>query len=56
VAVLQDGRITVVGTHTELLAVNEHYRYVLASLDDEPRDLDSELDDDFENDFEETIA
>ena len=56
VAVLQDGRITAVGTHTELLAVNEHYRYVLASLDDEPRDLDSELDDDFENDFEETIA
>ncbi|ALE07279.1 ABC transporter [Arthrobacter sp. ERGS1:01] len=56
VAVLQDGRITAVGTHTELLATNEHYRYVLASLDDEPKDLDSELDDDFENDFEETIA
>ncbi|MGA7204083.1 MAG: ABC transporter ATP-binding protein [Specibacter sp.] len=44
VAVLQDGRITAVGTHTELLATNEHYRYVLASLSEEPKDLDSDLD------------
>ena len=43
VALLQDGRITAVGTHTELLAENSHYRYVIASLDPEPRDLDSEL-------------
>ncbi|MFF1253319.1 ABC transporter ATP-binding protein [Pseudarthrobacter sp. NPDC058329] len=43
VALLEDGRITAVGTHTELLAVNDHYRYVIASLDQEPRDLDSEL-------------
>ncbi|MEV8039603.1 ABC transporter ATP-binding protein [Arthrobacter sp. NPDC080082] len=43
VALLQDGRITAVGTHTELLAKNSHYRYVIASLDPEPRDLDSEL-------------
>ena len=43
VALLEDGRITAVGTHTELLAVNHHYRYVIASLDQEPRDLDSEL-------------
>ena len=35
--------ITAVGTHTELLAENPHYRYVIASLDQEPRDLDSEL-------------
>ncbi|TQJ33886.1 ABC transporter ATP-binding protein [Arthrobacter sp. SLBN-122] len=43
VALLEDGRITAVGTHTELLAANQHYRYVIASLDREPRDLDSEL-------------
>ncbi|MDQ0922049.1 ATP-binding cassette subfamily B protein [Pseudarthrobacter sp. W1I19] len=43
VALLEDGRITAVGTHTELLAANHHYRYVIASLDQEPRDLDSEL-------------
>jgi ATP-binding cassette subfamily B protein len=43
VALLEGGRITAVGTHTELLAGNHHYRYVIASLDQEPRDLDSEL-------------
>ena len=43
VALLEDGRIAAVGTHTELLAKNSHYRYVIASLDPEPRDLDSEL-------------
>ncbi|MGO4229311.1 ABC transporter ATP-binding protein [Arthrobacter sp. YAF34] len=43
VALLEDGRIAAVGTHTELLATNSHYRYVIASLDTEPRDLDSEL-------------
>ena len=43
VALLEDGRITAVGTHTELLAANRHYRYVIASLDPEPRDLDSHL-------------
>ncbi len=43
VALLEAGRIAAVGTHTELLAHNPHYRYVIASLDQEPRDLDSEL-------------
>lgn len=43
VALLENGRITAVGTHTELLAANQHYRYVIASLDPEPRDLDSHL-------------
>jgi ATP-binding cassette subfamily B protein len=43
VALLEEGRIAAVGTHTELLAGNPHYRYVIASLDQEPRDLDSEL-------------
>ncbi|TLM82061.1 ABC transporter ATP-binding protein [Pseudarthrobacter sp. NamE5] len=45
VALLEEGRIAAVGTHTELLTSNEHYRYVIASLDQEPRDLDSELSD-----------
>jgi ATP-binding cassette subfamily B protein len=45
VALLEQGRIAAVGTHTELLAGNDHYRYVIASLDQEPRDLDSELSD-----------
>jgi ATP-binding cassette, subfamily B, bacterial len=45
VALLEDGRITAVGSHLELLAHNSHYRYVIASLDPGPRDLDSELTD-----------
>ena len=32
VAVLQEGRIVGVGTHSELLADNEHYRFVISSL------------------------
>ncbi|MFJ4262153.1 ABC transporter ATP-binding protein [Paenarthrobacter nicotinovorans] len=44
VALLQNGTITAVGTHTELLAENDHYRYVIASLDAGPKDLDTELD------------
>ena len=48
VALLKDGRIAAVGTHAELLAQDSHYRYVIASLDPEPRDLDSELHDDSE--------
>jgi ATP-binding cassette subfamily B protein len=44
VALLENGTITAVGTHTELLAHNAHYRYVIASLDTGPKDLDSELD------------
>jgi ATP-binding cassette subfamily B protein len=35
VAVLQDGRITAVGTHTELLATDPHYRYVISSLEED---------------------
>jgi len=33
VALMQDGKIVVVGKHSELLASNEHYRYVISSLD-----------------------
>jgi ATP-binding cassette subfamily B protein len=35
VALLENGRITAVGTHSHLLATNEHYRYVISSLDDD---------------------
>ena len=33
VALMQDGRITAIGKHSELLATNDHYRYVISSLD-----------------------
>ncbi|NBR65122.1 MAG: ABC transporter ATP-binding protein [Micrococcales bacterium] len=33
VALLQDGKITAVGKHSDLLATNDHYRYVISSLD-----------------------
>ncbi|MCC3268439.1 ABC transporter ATP-binding protein/permease [Arthrobacter gengyunqii] len=45
VALMEDGRISAVGTHAELLAGNDHYRYVIASLPTEPEDLDSPLED-----------
>jgi len=35
VALLENGRITAVGTHSELIASNEHYRFVISSLEDE---------------------
>jgi len=35
VALLEAGRITAVGTHSDLLRDNEHYRYVISSLEDE---------------------
>ncbi|MBX3068308.1 MAG: ABC transporter ATP-binding protein [Cryobacterium sp.] len=35
VALLQDGTITAVGKHSELLAKNEHYRFVISSLEEE---------------------
>lgn len=35
VALLKDGAIHDVGTHSELLAGNAHYRFVIASLEDE---------------------
>lgn len=41
VALLQDGRVTAVGTHSELLAGNEHYRHVISSLEpDNPREVE----------------
>ncbi|MDQ1570803.1 MAG: ATP-binding cassette, subfamily bacterial [Actinomycetota bacterium] len=35
VALLESGRITAVGTHSELLASSDHYRFVISSLEDE---------------------
>jgi ATP-binding cassette subfamily B protein len=35
VAVIQHGRISAVGTHSELLATHDHYRFVISSFDDE---------------------
>ncbi|AYF97477.1 ABC transporter ATP-binding protein [Protaetiibacter intestinalis] len=40
VALLEHGRITDVGRHSELLARNEHYRYVISSLE-EGRDTET---------------
>lgn len=37
VALLDEGRIVAVGTHGELLASSERYRFVLSSLEDEQR-------------------
>jgi ATP-binding cassette subfamily B protein len=33
VALLEDGKITAFGKHSDLLASNDHYRYVISSLD-----------------------
>jgi ATP-binding cassette subfamily B protein len=35
VALLENGRVTAVGTHSHLLATSEHYRFVISSLDAE---------------------
>jgi len=37
VALLEAGRITAVGTHSDLLLSSEHYRFVISSLEDELR-------------------
>lgn len=41
VALLEDGKITAVGKHSDLLATNEHYRYVISSLDADGNELKS---------------
>jgi ATP-binding cassette, subfamily B, bacterial len=42
VALLEDGRVTAVGEHSALLAGNEHYRFVISSLEDDERRRDAE--------------
>lgn len=39
VALLENGRVTAVGRHSELLASNDHYRFVISSLDDDNNEL-----------------
>ena len=45
VALLEEGRITGVGTHSELLRESEHYRFVISSLEDEERRAQAEASD-----------
>lgn len=45
VALLEAGRITAVGTHSELLRESEHYRFVISSLEDEERRAQAEASD-----------
>lgn len=40
VALLQDGKITAFGRHTDLLQSNEHYRYVISSLDSSGKQIE----------------
>ncbi|WP_291053252.1 ABC transporter ATP-binding protein [Herbiconiux sp.] len=44
VALLENGRVTAVGTHSELLATSEHYRFVISSLEGERAPQMTELD------------
>jgi ATP-binding cassette, subfamily B, bacterial len=42
VALLEGGRITATGKHSELLAVSDHYRFVISSLEDEQARQDND--------------
>jgi ATP-binding cassette subfamily B protein len=53
VALLRNGMVEDVGTHAELLARSEHYRWVIASLPDQPRDLDRDDEPDLDTVFSE---
>ncbi|RAZ31725.1 ABC transporter ATP-binding protein [Microbacterium sp. SMR1] len=48
VALLEEGRVTAVGTHSELLRTSEHYRHVISSLEDEQDRHDHERHDEAE--------
>jgi ATP-binding cassette subfamily B protein len=50
VALLEDGRITAVGTHSELLHESDHYRFVISSLEDEERRVQAEASDRIDDD------
>jgi ATP-binding cassette subfamily B protein len=41
VALLENGRVTAIGTHTELLRGNAHYRHVISSLETEAAERDT---------------
>jgi ATP-binding cassette subfamily B protein len=40
VALLENGRVTAVGRHSELLASNDHYRFVISSLDEDNNEIE----------------
>ncbi len=42
VALMQDGKVVAVGKHSDLLATNEHYRYVISSLDSSGNQIEVE--------------
>jgi ATP-binding cassette, subfamily B, bacterial len=42
VALMQEGKIIAVGKHSDLLASNEHYRYVISSLDSSGNQIEVE--------------
>lgn len=48
VALLEEGRVTALGTHSELLRTSEHYRHVISSLEDEQERHDQERQDETE--------
>ncbi|MCZ4068263.1 ABC transporter ATP-binding protein [Microbacterium sp. H37-C3] len=52
VALLEEGRVTAVGTHSELLRTSEHYRHVISSLEDEQDRHDHERHDHERHDHE----
>ena len=41
VALLEDGKVTAVGKHSDLLATSGHYRYVISSLEEEEQEVSS---------------
>lgn len=41
VALLEDGKVTAVGRHSDLLATSSHYRYVISSLEEEEQEVSS---------------
>lgn len=41
VALLEDGKVTAVGKHSDLLATSSHYRYVISSLEEEEQEVRS---------------
>ncbi|MBL0705672.1 ABC transporter ATP-binding protein [Sinomonas cellulolyticus] len=49
VALLRHGVVEDVGTHAELLERSEHYRWIIASLPEEPRDLDRDHEPDLDD-------
>jgi ATP-binding cassette subfamily B protein len=50
VALLEDGRVTAVGTHSELLRESGHYRFVISSLEDDERRASAGSSDFFDDD------